>query len=50
MVGILKTIKLFGNHFNSYFHNLFIALDFTINIHNVNSYRLTLSQMSWMKG
>ena len=37
MVSILKTIKLFGYHFNSYFHNLFIALDFTINIHNVNS-------------
>ena len=37
MDGILKTIKLIGNHFNSQFHNLFIALDFTINIHNVNS-------------
>ena len=29
--------KLIGDKFKPYYHNLFIALDFTINIHNVNT-------------
>ena len=37
MNQILKTMALICDHFDSYFHILFIALDFTINIQNVNT-------------